>query len=406
MTALEIYRQDIADQEQGQALPRQQYFVALRDALHRELMQQGYSELLEQLLMDVRAGEMQRIYVLDYAVLMECHSMIIMAQKMRDASEYVPHLQLRGEKVRWNALESEESVLMSVTREITEKMRQLRSVSRQLVDARNDASIPHADAAAKSEIEQVHHLNKLLMERNTALQAERDELKERLRQAEEGVITEHVRIAIEGRRLQEEAALEKAFAGQTAAAREAFRRQYAEEQSAELARQEEAARKTAALREEAAKEAALLRQGMGEELRQLSRLIGGQIDRWQQALDRNECRLLARHYAALHDLWRNALPGVITQAQYTSADASVLEGLGTLQCQLRDKLIQLEQAMLRLGLTVIRPARGEAFDGALHVPVGTSQGAVGDSVIARCVHPGVRLEATGEALLRAEVELA
>ena len=61
MKALEIYQQDLTDREAGNPLPRQQYYAALRDALYRELMQQGYSDLLEQLLLDIRGGEMGRI---------------------------------------------------------------------------------------------------------------------------------------------------------------------------------------------------------------------------------------------------------------------------------------------------------------------------------------------------------
>ena len=89
MKALEIYEQDIIDREAGNPLPRQQYYTALRAALYRELMQQGYSEWLEELLLSLREG-MEKIYVLDYAALMECHSMIVSGRDMRDATEFVP----------------------------------------------------------------------------------------------------------------------------------------------------------------------------------------------------------------------------------------------------------------------------------------------------------------------------
>ena len=112
MKALEIYEQDIIDREAGNPLPRQQYYTALRDALYRELMQQGYSEWLEELLLSLREG-MEKIYVLDYAALMECHSMIVSGRDMRDATEFVPHLHLRGEKAAWSALEKPGSFLMT-----------------------------------------------------------------------------------------------------------------------------------------------------------------------------------------------------------------------------------------------------------------------------------------------------
>ena len=138
MQALAIYQQDILDREAGHPLPRQQYYTALRDALCRELMHKGYSDLLEQLLLDIRGGEMGRIYVLDYAALMECHSMIVLGREMRDATEFVPHLHLRGGKVSWLTLDQPGTYLMSVKSDMVEKFKQLRSVSRQLVDARDE----------------------------------------------------------------------------------------------------------------------------------------------------------------------------------------------------------------------------------------------------------------------------
>jgi hypothetical protein len=68
-------------------------------------------------------------------------------------------------------------------------------------------------------------------------------------------------------------------------------------------------------------------------------------------------------------------------------------------------VLQLEQAMLRMGLTVIRPKADEPYDGAFHVPTDISAGAVGDALIARCVHPGVMCHGAKDALVRAEVEL-
>lgn len=405
MKALEIYEQDIIDREAGDPLPRQQYYAALRDALYRELMQQGYSDLLEQTLLDIRGGEKEKIYVVDYAALMECHSMIVLGRDMRDASEYVPHLHLRGAKAAWAALEKPGAFLMPVTRDMTEKFKQLRAVSRQLVDARDDTVIPQADDAAQREIEQVHTLNKMLDERCKTLQTERDELQARLRLLEEGVITEQVRYAIEARRLQEEEALRQTYEAQREAAREAYRAQFAGELAAARLRQEDEARELAALRSEAAQDYSAVRQEMGGDLRQLAQLLQRRIDAWQSGLDRSECRMLAGCYASLHRLWAQSMQQLLLDAQCAGTDAAVMASLAEMNSQLRDRLNQLEQAMVRLGLTVIRPGQGEDFNGALHIPVGTSAGATGDARVARCVCPGVMAQGAQEALLRAEVEL-
>lgn len=405
MQALEIYQQDRTDRAQGDPLPRQQYYTALRDALHRELMHRGYSDLLEQLLLDIRSGLMEKIYVVDYAALMECHSMIVLGRDMRDATEFVPHLHLRGEKASWADLEGPGSFLMTVKGDIVEKLKQLRAVSRQLVDARDDTVIPQADDAAQREIEQVHTLNKMLDERCKSLQQERDEAVQRLRMLEEGIITEQVRYAIEARRLQEEEALRQTYEAQREAAKAAFREQFLEEQEAARLVRGENERALEAMRETAAADYAAARTSLAGDLRQLTALLETKINAWDNTLDRAECRMLAQSYAALHTLCGVFLDKLALDAASTGADSAVLAGIAEGQRQLRDRVRQLETAINRLGLTILRPAAGEAFNGAYHVAVGVSAGAVGDTIIARCITPGVTVPGAGEALLKAEVEL-
>lgn len=400
MKAQEIYKQDMADRERGQAMPRQQYYAALRDALYCELMQQGYSDFLEAMLQEVRGG-MTRIYVLDYAALMECHSMIVLGRDMRDAEEFVPHLHLRKEKVRWPVLEGPGNFHMPVTPDMGEKLRQLRAVSRQLVDARDASVLPQADDAAQREIEQVHMLNKLLDERCRGLQQERDELQARVRQLEEGIISDQVRFAIDARRREEEEALRQTVQAQQEAARAAYQEQFADEIAAAQTLREDAQRQTRALREEAAGDYAAIRQEISADLRQVADMLTAQIGAWQSALNRSECRMLAQAYAALYELWSEDASRLVLDAQVSAVDEDILTGLTVLRTTLGDRLHQLEQAMLRLGLTVIRPAPGDAFDKVLHLAVG----AVKDGAVARCVCPGVMLSGAQDALVRAEVEL-
>ena len=399
MKALEIYEQDIIDREAGNPLPRQQYYTALRDALYRELMQQGYSEWLEELLLSLREG-MEKIYVLDYAALMECHSMIVSGRDMRDATEFVPHLHLRGEKAAWSALEKPGSFLMPVKSDMTEKFKQLRSVSRQLVDARDDSVMPQADDAAQREIEQVHTLNKLLDERCKALQQERDELQSRLNMLEEGVITEQVRYAIEARRIQEEEALAQTYEAQRQRAREAFRTQFAKEQEEARLRREEEAQAVVDMRARAAQDGINLRITMAEDLKNLAKQLEDSAAVWEDSIRRSECKMLAQSYVAFHTLWTQSLDQLILQAQCAGTDAAVLSGMAEFYQQLGSRLRQLETALARLGLVILRPEVGEPYNPAYHL----STGAPGARV-ARCITPGVIVQGAREALLRAEVEL-
>lgn len=404
MTALDIYQQDIRDQQAGTLQPRQQYYTRLRDALHQELMQKGYSELLEELLLEIRAGKLERIYVVDYAVLTECHSMIVLGKSMRDASVYVPHLHLRGEKVMWDALEQPGSFIMLLPQDFPEKLRQLRAVSRQLVDARDDTVLPQADSAAQREIEQVHALNKLLDERCKALEEEREALQSRLRCLEEGVITEQVRYAIEARRIEEEEALKARCEAQRDAAKEAFRAQYAREQEEAALRRAAEEEQAAAQAGEAARAHAAARKDMAGDLRQLTALLESRARAWEDGLHGADCRMLASCYVALHDLLNRPMAQLALDAQCAGTDAGVLADIARVQGTLADRVRQLEQAMARLGLTVIRPAAGEPYQPTLHLAP-SARSAEATAPIARCVHPGVKMEGAAEALVKAEVTL-
>ena len=399
MKALEIYEQDIIDREAGNPLPRQQYYTALRDALYRELMQQGYSEWLEELLLSLREG-MEKIYVLDYAALMECHSMIVSGRDMRDATEFVPHLHLRGEKAAWAALEKPGSFLMPVKSDMTEKFKQLRSVSRQLVDARDDSVMPQADDAAQREIEQVHTLNKLLDERCKALKQERDELQSRLNLLEEGVITEQVRYAIEARRIQEEEALAQTYEAQRQRARDAFRTQFTKEQEDARLRREEEAQAVVDMRARAAQDGINLRITMADDLKNLAKQLEDSAAAWEDSIRRSECKMLAQSYVAFHTLWTQNLDQLILQAQCAGTDAAVLSGMAEFHQQLGNRLRQLETALARLGLVILRPEVGEPYNPAYHLSTGTP-----GARVARCITPGVIVQGAREALLRAEVEL-
>ncbi len=404
MTALEIYRQDIQDRDAGDQLPRQQYYCALRDALHHELMEKGYSDFLEELLLQEREERLHRIYVADYAALMECHSMAVLGRNMRDATEYVPHLRLRGQKARWDDLEQPGNFMMPVTRDIVDKIRQLRSVSRQLVDARDQTVASQASGAAQREIEQVQSLNRMLDERCKALQDERDELQIRLKLAEEGVITEQVRYAIEARRIQEEEALRRSYEQQSNAAAEAFRSQYRKEQRDANARREEEERLLTGVRSQAAEDHAAIRREIAGDVKSLTALLTDRIAAWQQGLDRAECRMLADSYLSLHDLLATDTPQLMLTARCEGASEPLITAMTDMELALRARLQQLETAMLRLGLLILRPAQGDALDSLLHLPVGTSIGAVGDTRVKRCLRPGVMLQGQKEAMVKAQVE--
>ncbi len=388
MTALELYRQDGTFRAQGNALPsRQQYYIDLRDALHGELTGDGYSPLLEELFIGLRQQTMQRIYVLDYAAVMECYSLIVSGQGLRDASEYVPHLRQGEGKVAWADLKKRGAHTMRVSEDILEKVRTLRTVSHQVYTARTDGFDSEEEGASRREFEQLQNVARLLNERCKALEDERDALQRRIRDLEEGVIDAQVAHLLEGRYAQAEKDLADEYARKREAADAAFRARYAQQMAERAQRQQDEDREEAARHAEVTQAYAELRRQMTEDLA-----------RWQQRLDRTECRMLAATYVSLYGMLTRDVDALILTAQCGEAPTSLRDGLDGLQTNGHLRLRQLEQAMLRLGLTVLRPEAGEAFDPLLH------QGAGGTGRITRCATPGVCLQATGEALVKAEVE--
>ena len=329
--------------------------------------------------------------------------MIVLGHAMRDVTEYVPHLMLRGKKPAWADLDDPDAgnTFIPVNRDIREKLQQLRAVSRQLVDARDDTVLPQADNAAQREIDQVHTLNKMLDERCKALELEREALQARVQFLSEGLITEQIRQAVTVRRQEEEEAVSRAYAEKKAAAEGAFRSLFEQAQQDDRARLEDEERLLAAARKEAAEDYAAVRRDMAADLRQLTTMLEAKYSAWDAGLARAECRMLASSYVALHQTWSEGMAKLLLDAECAGTPEAILKGMADMDRQLKERIRQLETAMVRLGLIVIRPAQGDAFNGALHLPVG----AAGGSIIRRCVTPGVTSVGAAEAMIKAEVEL-
>ena len=159
------------------------------------------------------------------------------------------------------------------------------------------------------------------------------------------------------------------------------------------------------VRREAAEDYAAVRRDMAAELRQLAATLEQKCSAWDAGLVRSECRMLAASYTALHQTWSEGMAKLLLDAECAGTPEAILKGMADMDRQLQERIRQLETAMVRLGLIVIRPEKGESFNGALHLPAGTSAGAVGDSTVRRCVTPGVMAVGAAEAMIKAEVEL-
>ncbi len=399
MTAMDIYQQDEALRLAGQPLPsRQQYYCELRDALHHELIRDGYSTWLDLVVTSMRQHTLTDIYVLDYAALTECHSLVVNSQKLRDATDFIPHLLKRGQRVSWDAVETGTNYLPADDG-MLEKFRTLRTVSRQIYEARMLPQGESGDSA--KEAEQLQSLARMLDERCKALEAERDALKERIAQLEAGAIDARLSRLIREKREVMEADLDASYEAQRHRASEAFREQYALEMADRTAAIQDAARMALDAQHCWQQERRSIREDMAADLQRLEKRITTQIAKWQSALDRSEYRMLAASFAAIAPLLTDALDDLAIEAQCRHAAPALMDRIARCQGEAADRLHQLEQALLRLGLIAIRPAPGDPFDGSLHAPVSASQ----QGMVERCIRPGVLMEDTGEVLIQAEVVL-
>lgn len=402
MKALEIYLQDFdAREDDAELQPRQQYYSSLRDAMYDELLRDGYCEMLERLYLACRDGDMTRLYVVDYAALMECHSMIVAGRAMRDATTHIPHLMLRGKKVEWAMLEAGGAHSVPVSKEICSSLRELRSVCRQMADARDDSFTQTDEGASRREMESVHALNKILDERCQNLARERDELLARLQELEDGVISEQVGFSIENRRREEEEALQALYAEKRAEAHTVFQQEYARLVGLQQARQLDADRAAAALQAADAARQGDLRQRMAEDVRGLQTLLQQHIARWEGDMHLSDCRMLARSYTGLHALLTGPMAETIVACGTAEAGEPTMAALVALQHQLHEQILRLEQALLRLGLKALRPQEGDAFDPDCH---STEDGAA-SGVITCCLCPGVAAASGGVVLEKALVRM-
>ncbi len=409
MNAQTLYEQDRADRQTGsEDLPRQEYYHALRDALHTELVQDGRSDWLDSLLSDLDGGALTEIYLLDFAAVMACHGLIVRGQPMRDTSRHVPYARsAQGDKLAWSDMRPGGNYRMRVPPEFRQTLLDLRRTAQQLLEGPEDAVAPPPERVMQKKFEQAQILNRHLEKQNADLIAERDELRRQLGELQEGYISEQLRYAVEARRRQMEAELEKEFARERTSAKDAFRQQYARELESLEMRRFEADRSAAALLNGVKDEYRAIRADMQTQMQTLEAQIARQAETWRGSLFRQESRLLARSYVSLWELGMRSIVQLLTEAQEQASPLTPM--LKKLQGDLHAQLTQQEQAMLRLGLQVEQPAPGMPFDPARHCLFGPAMGfgAAAGTPVGSCVRPGVLLlkDSGEETLVHAEVTL-
>lgn len=390
MTAMELYREDRQNRKKPEArLPRQEYFVRLRDTLHDELMRQGRSEFLDEMLAECSDGK--ALPMLEFAALRECYEMIVEGHPMQDASEFVPHIyRTATERFAWRELG--QSAYRVDTPEFPQLLTRLKTVSQQLVSVRDHTLKPDIDRAAQREIDSLIVLNRKLESDNARLRKEREELKAHIAALENGYISEQLRKRMEYRYCQAEDELDQELLQRRQEAEESLRREIGSAADAQHRLRMEADRASAAQAAQRTAEYAELREGLRAQVEALQGQLAQQLNTWQAQLYEADHRFLAQSCAALMAAVHRETAGALAAAKHQGADEALLAELAGLQSTLDTHLLQLEQALLQLGMRLFWPEVGEAFDSCLHSPAcALAEGEAARAVVDRVETPGVML---------------
>lgn len=400
MTALELYQEDLQQRsEPYKRRSRMEYFAQLRDTLQAELMEQGRSDFLEQMIARCEAGE--SLTALEFSALRECYASIVDGHRLKDFTLHAPHL-LRGENrpVSWQELEAGPAFRVKDP-QMQEMLVRLRNISWQLVSARDQTPAVEAERAISFEITGLRAVNHALEDRNRELLEERDELKARVAELEEGVISRHLQHRLDARRYQMEAELQREMADKRRAAEAEVRKIFADAADAQQQAREESRRDAAGADAQRAAGYEVLQAEMKTALvRQMETLVRG--------MRSADYRFLAQCFTTLKGAADRELRTLLSDAPGHGADETLLRRLTDADMALHMQLSRMEQALMQLGLQMYQPQPGEPFDPALHSPASAS----GDDVpvsereIAAVETPGMRLvhaDRSGEVLVRAVV---
>lgn len=407
MTAMEIYREDRQHRKTPEKrLPRQEYFTLLRDTLHDELMRDGRSEFLEEMLAEASGG--RALPMLEFAALRECYEMIVENQPMQDSREFVPHIyRTATERFAWRELG--QSAYRVDNPEFPQLLTRLKAVSQQLVSVRDQTLVPDVNRAAQREIEGLMTLNRTLESDNQRLRQEREELRQRIAALENGYISEQLRQRLEVALRQAESDMEQELRQRREEAEHRMQQELADAAEKQHRARLDADRDADAKAAQRAAEYARLREGMQAELAAMQSRLDSQLTGWQTRLQAADHRFLAGSCASLIAAVHRETARVLALAEHGGAGDALTAELANMQSALDTQLRQLEQALQQMGLRVFWPEKGDGFDSRLHSPASAHAADTQEQlVIERVETPGVMMmmdaAQPGETLVRAVVQ--
>lgn len=380
----------------------QEYYVRLRGALHDELMNTGRSELIVEL-QTLEKGD--SIQYLAAAVVYDCYYMLVLGRPQTDVTVYFPSWQ--GERQPWSVLERRaEEYRVRVQGALQERLEALAAVAAQMYDLRMETIAPSeeaaADAAASREAERMRSEIARLRRELDALRTQNQTLSRDLMDLENGYISDTVHMHMAQRRQEAEIAFEAEMAERRKEAEDAFRRHYEGEAESLLRHRDEADRQAAAAMETYRSGSRAVRSSISESIEGMKRAMEKQLDEWETALRSVDYRFLAQCYVSLSSVVRVEMAQTLAEAAAQGTPDAVMQSLQVLQTSFAGQLLRMENMMTQLGLTVLRPEVGDAYDEQRHLRSGVLTYVLPvRPVVERMVVPGVMQGS--DVLVRAEV---
>lgn len=409
--AIEIFQNDLlkAGSDKRRSESRQEYYLAMRQALHHELTMEGSSEFLNLHLRRMREHPDKPVYLLDLALVNDCYENICLGNPLKDVSRCVPYFSLDEREIIWSELDqSGQHLTAAAGPEDINMAAQLRRFCRLLYERSRDMIPPDPDSIAQKEAQAQRVMLAAQQQQIADLRAQNEELRAQLEALRRGEIDSRVENEVIIRRHEEEAKLQQELALRRAEADRANSRYLAEALAQQRAQQECEERAAAAAFAQANQVYGGVRGEIERFMTDMNERLNAQLAQWQGGLRAADYRLLARSYTSLYALSGRRLEPLIVQAQ--SLDEGLTQALLQLRTALTGQLTQMEFAMMRLGLMVLRPQAGEAFEAEFQesTAAATGAGIPKNATIRSLVCPGVALMKDGQAaqcLVRAQVEL-
>ena len=397
LSAMALFQEDATEQQAGgNRRNRRDYYQRLHSRLYTELRDLGSSMLLDQLDAQLTAKRDGKCPMLLYSAVTQCYQMLVLDAPMADAANAVPDVFTADrEPMTWELLASYPvDPELPVRASFQTRVRVLRSVSRQLYEARREARIasPEEDLL-RARLQDCYLTMRMQSDAMKVAEEKVEEARKKVEEIRNGKAEEEI-APIKAKMLADyQEKLKKKEEEFAQAGRVKFQEAFGQQQKAVRERVEDEARWAAQLFDGASKEYDRLRQDFAR----MQEEQNERMQQWQTALYQADTRMLGQCYVGMATKLRDAVDQTVAQLMKPEMSVEDAKPLVELRATMLSQMTRLEYAMKRLGLVVIRPQHGEPFQGELHSLTSVSSQTVhvpDFAKIDQCLTPGVLAERT------------